>query len=311
MKCPNCFAEIKYRERSNNQCTKCFGTFVFEPKTHPLGLTDTYFSKTVDKLSANGTIFFTLEQLQFALNRKKFRQADTFPFFFVVAIVTTILTFAFLASFGVFVASFWTIFLVYKKLNPTKTVSIKQTLSDFYDEVLMPWKKVHDKSPTHLITKNFENEDLKNALQGFLLCDQKSTVNFLLANNLEKILRVSITDEIDLPQRKNRLDLPIFVLHDANIEGYKFFEKAEKLYERNTKIFDIGLRPQDVKQFELLIFREPNPSGVNIRHLTDEENKWLTKGFYTPLFVLKPAPLLRFVNERIKRNLPTIEKSAK
>lgn len=310
MKCPNCLAEIKYRERSNNKCTKCDGTFVFEPKTHSLNLTDTFFSKTVDRLSANGTIFFTLEQFQFALNRKRFRQADSFPFFFVVAILTTILTFVFLAPFGVFVIIFWTIFLVYKKLTSTVTVEMKQNLSEFYDDVLMPWKRVHTFSPSNLITGNFENEDLGNSLQGFLLCDKKSTVNFLLANKTESFLRVSITDEIDLPQIKNRPDLPVFVLHDASIDGYKFFEKAEKLYEKNTEIFDIGLQPNDVKQFDLEIFREPNPASVNIGHLTDEENKWLARGFFTPLCAVKPEKLLRSVAAQIKRKLPSIEKSA-
>lgn len=309
MKCPNCFAEIKYKERVNNQCTKCKGTFVFEPKTHPLGLTDTYFSKTVDKLSANGTIFFTLDQLRFAVSRKRIRQSGANGGFVVIAVFTFIPAVYNNWKIAVAVFLFWACFFVYRIFFRTKIVSLKQSATEFETFVLKPWEKAHKNSLSHLIGKDWEGKDLKKDLRGFLLCDSPDAANFLVANKTDKNFRLHVSTELQLPKRRNRLDLPIFVLHDASNSGYAFFEKAEKLYEQNTEIFDIGLRPQDVKRLELAIFREPNPAGVNIKRLTNEENKWLGKGFYTPLFALKPAHLLRFMNERIERNLPAIEKS--
>lgn len=309
MKCPNCLAEIKYKERSNNQCTKCRGTFVFEPKAHPLGLTDTYFSKIIDKLSANGTIFFTLDQLRFAANRKRMRQSGADGGFAVIAVVSMIaavLTGWKIAA-GVFL--FWLCFFVYRVFFTTRTVSLKQSETEFRLFVLEPWERVHRDSLSHLIRKNLEGDALKKDLRGFLLCDSRELMNFLIANDAEKNLGLNVSTDLQLPKIKNRLDLPIFVLHDASIDGCKFFEKAESLYEQNAEIFDIGLRPRDVEQFELPVFREKNPANVTLKRLTEKENIWLNKGFYAPLFVLKPAQLIRFVNEKIERKFPSDETS--
>lgn len=299
MQCPNCFADIKFRERRSNQCLKCNGTFVFEPKTHPLGLTDAYFSKTVDKLSDGGKIFFTPEQFHFALSRKAIRQSGALGLFIVLAVLTFVPAIYNNWIAGVFVGSFWLIVLIYKIFYSPKVAVFPQPLSAFDDLVLQPWKNKHKNLPPRLITKNVEDKNLKDKLRGFLLCDSQSTANFLIANNLEKNLNLSVSNSVDFPKNKNRRNLPIFVLHDAGFNGYKFLEQIEQIYE--TGIFDIGLRPNDVKRFDLTVFRSNAAGEINMPELTNEENKWLNKGLFVPLFVMKPAHLIEFVTDKIER----------
>ena len=307
MKCPNCFADIKYKERRNNQCPKCFGTYVFEPKTHPLGLTDDYFSRTVDKLSDNGEIFFTLEQFHFALNRKKIRQSDLTVLFVIVAIFTSVIAFFIFGIAAILLVLFWMSFFIYRFFYKEKTVAVRQTLPEFKTEVLQPWKTAHKSLPPHLIVKTIDGANLKDKLRGFLLCDTNSTATFLIANKLEKSLGLSVSNDVDFPRRKHRTDLPIFVLHDASREGYEFAERVKRIYESEREIFDIGLRPNDAKVFELPVFRQKIASRINVIELTTEENLWLNKGFYTPLFVLKPSRLLEFVTDKIERKFVSNE----
>lgn len=307
MKCPNCFADIKYKERSNNQCLKCNGTFVFEPKTHPLGLTDGYFSRTVDKLSDNGEIYFTLEQFHFALNRKKIRQSDLTVLLIIFAIITSVSAFFIFSVAAIFVVLFWTCFFIYRFFYKVKIVSLQQTLTEFKDDVLQPWKKAHKNLPSNLVMKQLEGDNLKDKLRGFLLCDTNSTATFLIANKMEKSLGLSVSNDVDFPRRKHRTDLPIFVLHDASRAGFDFVEQIKRIYENDREIFDIGLRPNDAKVFELPVLRQKSTSQTNVIELTIEENKWLNQGFYTPLFVLKPSHLLEFVTDKIERNFVSNE----
>lgn len=307
MQCPNCFVNIKASERRDNQCLKCYGTFVFEPKTHPLGLTDTYFSGTVDKLSHNGKYFFTPEQFYFSLNRKLIRKKNSLVVYIFIAVFTFIPALANGWKVVAIVALFWIVFFAYKIFFASKTVVLKQEFHEFNYDVLQPWKRVHNKPPSHLLTKKPSNEDLKKNLRGFLLCDTQSTADFLIANKLEKALGVSISNNVHFPKTKNRRDLPVFVLHDASFDGYKFLAEIERLYENEQKIFDLGLRPHDVKEFELANFRKKDSIGANISNLTNEENKWLAKGFHTPLFVIKPLHLIDFVSGKIERKFAEVE----
>lgn len=308
MKCPNCFADIRYSERRNNQCPKCFGSYVFEPKTHPLGLTDDYFSRTVDKISDNGKIYFTPEQLYFALTRKQNRKNDLDGFLLVVAIITIALAVCNgLIAVALIVGLFWAIFFTYRKFYAGKVIKLPQTFSDFDESVLQPWKMAHKKLPPHLITKKTDSEEFKKKLHGFLICDSNDAATFLNANKMDEKFNLFITKDFQNPRINSRTDLPIFVLHDAGARGYEFAEQIKKLYENDREVFDIGLRPNDVKVFELPIFRAKFPNQVNTPELTIEENKWLDKGFYTPLYVLKPSHLIEYVSGKIERRLAKTE----
>lgn len=301
MQCPNCFVNIRASERFHNQCLKCNGTFVFEPKTHPLGLTDTFFTKTVDKLSDNGKYFFTPEQFYFSLNRKQIRRNNSLAGYIAIAVFTFIPAIGTGWKAVVLAAVFWSCVFAYKIFVASKTVSLKQEFHEFNSDVLQPWKSVHKDLPPNLIMNKLANENLKQHQRGFLLCDTQSTANFLIANKLGKTLNIYVSNDVNFPKNKNHQHLPIFMLHDASYEGYKFAAEIERLYENEQKVFDLGLRPHTAKELELARFRKKLLLSENIRSLTNEENRWLAKGFYTPLFVMKPSHLIESVSNKIER----------
>lgn len=307
MQCPNCFVNIRYSERRYNQCLKCNGTYVFEPKTHPLGLTDTFFSRTVDKLSDNGKYFFTPEQFHFSLNRKQIRQNNSLVIYGFIAVFTLVAARVNSWNAAFIVAFFWICFFAYRIFFAAKTVSLKHEFHEFNYDVLQPWKSVHKKLPSHLIMHEPKKEDLKKNLRGFIVCDSQSMADFLIANKLEKNLNVSALNNVSFPKITHHRDLPVFILHDASFEGYKFVAEIERLYGNEQKIFDLGLRPFDVKEMELAIFRKKVLIAENFNDLTNAENKWLAKGFYTPLFVMKPSHLLDFISNKIERKFAEAE----
>ena len=112
MQCPKCFADVKYKERSNNVCSKCYAHFAFEPKTHPLQLTDKYFLKVVEKLSNNDKLFFTPQQLQFAVSRKKLKSNSLVISLIIIAFVTTIVAIFIYPLAAIAVAFIWIIVII-------------------------------------------------------------------------------------------------------------------------------------------------------------------------------------------------------
>src|SRR5689334_23255250 len=79
MICPHCNTSLTYRERSGKTCGTCHKSFVFEPKGHPLGLHDLRFWKTLQKVSDNGRLYVTADQLRYALSRKPVAAQTRFP----------------------------------------------------------------------------------------------------------------------------------------------------------------------------------------------------------------------------------------
>lgn len=79
MKCPHCYAELRYRERSNRTCSKCRQQFVLEPKANTFKLHDLGLRELLNRLSQNGTIRLTSEQVLGALLRRQQAKTNGFP----------------------------------------------------------------------------------------------------------------------------------------------------------------------------------------------------------------------------------------
>ncbi len=313
MQCPHCKANVTRKERSGNVCSKCYQEFAFEPKQHPLGLNDLRFQRTVAKISENDKLYFTSSQLQFALSRKRLNSNTTIIFLVVLAIVTSIITLAFYSPAIVVVIPLWIILIIAKMIYSKKKVSLPQTFDEFETSVLNRWKSVHKKYPSKLIVEKFANRDSHQDLRGILLCETEDTVNFLLANQINTDLGLAILTQLKSEIFRNRSDLPVFVLHDASIEGWNFAQQIKAQFGHQRQVIDLGLRPQTAFKSKLTKFRQ---TAVNIRHnnnLTAEENTWLKQGFYTPLFVMKPAQLIKYVTNQVgqKSKLIKVDNSEK
>ena len=86
MKCIKCGTDNNLKDRTGNQgrCTKCNHPFAFEPTTMgTVKITDPMFTKVINDISANNTLFFTPKQLLYFLDsrlRKKSFQSLGFGF---------------------------------------------------------------------------------------------------------------------------------------------------------------------------------------------------------------------------------------
>lgn len=316
MKCPKCFETIKYKERSHNKCPKCSGSFAFEPKYHPLQLTDIYFSKVVDKLSDNGKLYFTPQQLQFAVSRKKIKSNSKVLWLLIPAIITTIITFVvsanilkdlynddpfgrgLAASITVFVFLLWIVIMICLKIFRKTHISLPQHPQEFKDSVIHPWKSVYGNVLQKLLSEKPKSAANNYNLRGILFCETKDTRDFLFANQLNIKFGLSVHTRLDSKIPDN---LPIYVLHDASSEGIVFLEKIKERFANQRQIIDLGLRPNSVINSKLTKFRQTNSTKNNFSSLTKVENDWLNKGYYTPLFVLKPEKLIQYVTKQIEQ----------
>ncbi len=310
MICPHCKQSVTYKERHYNICSNCNKEFAFEPKTHKLQLSDAYFSNVVKKLSNNDKLFFTPQQLQFALSQKKIKNSFSVYWLFIPAIITTIVAIVISANFvfvnsinslfaGGIIFSLWMIFIPllvrYRKMN----FSLPQAFIEFESDVLHRWKQIYGKYPDKLLVNYSPPGDFNFDLKGVLICDQREIGRCLIANHAAKNLAIvaDLNQLNDLLQKRGVL--PIYVLHDASRDGYQFFEKLKQQFGQHTRVFDLGFRPQAVMKTNLLKFREPG-TRQNFKSLTAEENKWLNDGYYTPLFALRPEKLIQYVTRQME-----------
>lgn len=316
MICPHCNASIKYKERNYQICSQCKIQFAFEPKTHPLQLTDKYFSKAVATLSKNGIFYFTPHQLQFALSRKKMKSDASIIVLIVLAVITSIITTIVFYPALIVVIPLWIILIIARKIYKKKNIALPQTITEFQRTVLDGWKGVYKNYPSKLITGNSITNHFDDDLKGTLICEDIETALCLAENHLPRTLKLAI---ISRPKEINELpkklrEMPIYVLHDASINGYEFLEKIKQQFSRQTRVVDIGLRPQAVMKTKLPQLRQPNSAYVNLKGLTNEEIKWLKEGYYVPLFVLRPEKLIKYVTNQIGQkpsSIPTGNAEAK
>ncbi|MFQ3631117.1 ABC transporter permease [Roseiflexus sp.] len=66
MKCPHCGESLRYRERSNQTCSKCHQRFALEPKLDPLKLSDRKLRSLAERLSRKGVYRYTIAHLYHA-----------------------------------------------------------------------------------------------------------------------------------------------------------------------------------------------------------------------------------------------------
>jgi hypothetical protein len=310
--CPHCQKEIKYKERSGNKCSNCYKEFAFEPKVHPLLLSDKMFSKIAAKLSDKDKLYFTRQQLQFALSRKKLKGVSTALILIVPAVITTIIAALIFSSIAFIVAFVWVAIIIASLIYSKKRVSLPQSLDDFQTTVIERWRTVYKNLPQHLILNNSIPHQFTYPVKGILICETADSAACLWANKTAERLNLAVfgdwsdnirNETINLFQKHG--GLPVYVLHDASVKGCGFFERVKFGLNGKAQIIDIGLRPRAVMKSKLVQFRQAGFNAktvAEIENLTMEERKWLKNGFYASLFQLSPAKLIVYAKNEIKKN---------
>ncbi len=117
MKCPHCNVELRYRERSNKTCSKCQRKFVLEPKDNVFRLHDLKLRDLINRLSKNGTLYITSEQVLGAnLPNQEYYERGRFSsgcfsliLTFVLAILILIVLLMILLRYDLFSIAFFSI----------------------------------------------------------------------------------------------------------------------------------------------------------------------------------------------------------
>lgn len=310
MLCPHCSASLKYRERSNQTCSSCYKVFAFEPKTHSLGLSDTYFRSAVQKLSNNNRLFFTSQQLQFAVSRKKMKPGGFIVVLIVVGIISTVIVSTLIWPFGIALFFFWLFLIVFLKIFYKPTVSLPQSAVEFERSVLSSWCDVYGQLPSDLVMKFAAPGDFENP-KGILICESIDAVMCLNANNLGRNLSLVIDTR---PQKAFELirkhgKLPVYVLHDASVAGVGFFEKVKEHLRNQAPVIDIGLRPENLLKSNFPKMRENGLNADHLKNLTAEERDWLNRGYFVPLYVLRPEKLIQYVKKHVEKKGGSIKET--
>ena len=303
MICPHCSTSLKYTERSNFTCSGCKKVFAFEPKIHPLQISDVFFQNAVKKISGSGKYFFTEQQLQFVLSRKKMKADHSIVGIAIVGFVTSIIALAVYSPAIMVVLPFWIIVIILTFFKSKKRdIFVPQSLPEFESTVLKEWKSNYGNLPAMLLRDFDIPRNTTDAIIGILLCESPEIAACLIANHFDSQLKLFISNDPKNEVIRGNQNLPIFVLHDASFSGYGFLATIKKDFS-SRKIIDIGLRPQTCIAKKLPFLREKNTARGDATGLQPAEISWLAEGFYTPLFVLTPEKLGKLVTKQIEQRL--------
>ncbi|MEP6925425.1 MAG: hypothetical protein ABI954_13240 [Pyrinomonadaceae bacterium] len=337
MICPHCNQNLLYKERSGKKCSKCKHEFAFEPKTDSLGLHDARFRKVIGKIGADGKVYFTSGQLQHFLSRKKIKNSvNTILGWLVFASVASIVITVIIAISTGTIALFGLAFLI-AVVFVTLLITFRQVEGDlnltqsnfvFESDVIGRWRSIYKQLPANLLNKQLLSQNPQNLdkVRAVLVCPELEVRVCLLGNQTSKDLGLLLFDPYQSPGKstkemefiQQRRDLPIFVLHDASIEGCLLKEEFVRKHlgnDRSRKVYDIGLRPQTAIKAKLMRLRA-KPSKVSadsikeIKGLAPEEIAWLENGNYTPLLALTPTHLIKYVTRAVNKGFQISAKTA-
>lgn len=333
MKCPHCNADQTYRQRGGRRCSNCKREFAFEPRTDPLKLTDARFTTIVAKLSAGGTLTYSVEQLRYALAAKVVRAqkptlassvfgcsavlsfvafgALTFIFESLLAAIVTVLTIGLIA---------FTIWYVRRGRPFYPKVPIER--ERFERDVLDRFRKVYSHGPPGLIGgAQLQLLDyrmpLPSQLRGALVCPERAVLDCLWANGFPEQSGLALlpagppftTAERDqLAVLRARPELPLLLLHDASPAGCLLAGAVAQGLDLGAgrRVIDLGLRPQTAIDRKLLaVGAPPDPATLErLRaqgRLAPEELEWLAQGRVAPVAALAPKRLLAIASRAAQR----------
>lgn len=316
MICPHCEKNLLRKERPNNTCSHCRRTYALDPKTNSLGLSDLRVRRIVAKVTEEGRISVVPDQLWYALSRRRLKEgtfapgcAGTSLFAGLVVGVFGIFTetaYLFLASGALLLVSAG--FALARAAGAGRGFPVMSRTA-FRSEALAPWQNVYGGLPPGVVDdapplpSRAGTRAPSGAQPGaVLLCPDRSTTAFLIANGLPARYGIALAKDLDavhaLPARG-----PVIVLHDADAHGELLVRHVRASLGQRT-VIDAGLPLRTVRRLAQAVpYREKQekPDRETMARLTalgeftEEELKWLGKGWRFPLVGMPPARLLAAV----------------
>lgn len=313
MICPQCNTKTFNRSVST-ACPKCRYQLVFPPGDTSL-INDYFFDKKLKSISSNGTYYFTLKQLYYYILKSKARKIV--GFFMVPAVICMLMGFISFfilvpAAIILIVISIILVIIGYKLYSSWK---LPYDFNKFNEIVVKKWQLYKGD-----INKLIKNEDLKFNLSKFddiqnysfdalIITGDNEIANFLIKNDFHFKNKAAIVSIQKYPnhlfpyvieQIEKNPDIPIFLVHNADILNIDMKEKIQKNWFKNidVKIFDLGLHPSHVlKAQKIVSIKRDNLTlpDLNLNHLPPSEQTWLKSGYYTELSVVAPVKLINIL----------------
>ena len=304
MICPHCKADIKLKERTGSKCSKCSKVFAFEPKIHPLGISDLYFQKVVAKLQGKENLKYTAQQLQSALEKKSLKAKFGVTALLVVTIVGTVIASFFLIWAGVVVLVTGLLITAAVKFLKAPVITPKLTPQKFEEKVLNRWFEIYSSQPEGLIGGKTRTPEKDSSSRAILVCESADTASFLIENKILAARQIAIAksaaEMAAMQAAAGRV--PVLVLHDASPAGYDFVGHIRQTVPPDVGFYDIGLRPQTAMKVVKTPYRTAGQPR-NYSGLTPEENAWLSEGHFVVLSSLLPEKLAAYVRGQVDSRL--------
>lgn len=319
MKCPHCQAELRYRERSNRTCSKCRQPFALEPKANAFKLHDLGLRDLLNRLSQNGTIRLTSEQVLGALLRRRQAKKSGFPCgLYVLATIVAAFLFGIInaalnlpAFFIIIPVMFAWIITGYLATRVSHSPRLP-SLSNFEETILRPWNLKYGRPPWLIMNDEaialsmMQPPIHPNAVNMAILCPSAAVRAFIVANELpQRFGMIALPAVINAAQepwlravRERRV--PVYVLHEASFNGCLLVRDVYQLWQLpvDHPVIDLGINPRDILESKNLLVMKVKPDAnlinkvIAFTRLQSSEIDWLKQGHVAPLYGLPPARLL-------------------
>ncbi|WP_327120700.1 hypothetical protein OG206_27490 [Streptomyces sp. NBC_01341] len=312
MICPHCAKNLLRKERTGNTCSHCRRTYALDPKTNSLGLHDLRVRRVAAKVTAEGSIAVTADQLWYALSRSRLRKAGYTPGCAGAALGFGLFTgffgLGFESAFVLAVAG--GLLLVGAAFTVAWAVGVDRGFpamprAAFEPQALRHWRSRYGGLPPGIIdaARAPAGDDGASAAASpgtaVLLCPDPAVRVFLAASGLPARFGVLLADDLDAV-RALPGDGPVIVLRDADAWGEFFVRDVRAALDRR-RVVDAGLPVRSVvARAGAVPYRDRGsvPDRRTMARLTDSgdftgrELKWMGRGWRFPLVALPPARLL-------------------
>ena len=320
MKCIYCQRDSKKSERIDGKCPGCQKSFALEPTGGTP--TDAAFKAAIDRVSGQGAVRFTPDNLYFELARTKFGGRANLGCAVVALVIAVVVSAPALGLWSVIGGAAVAVGLFLYHRGQRRLVQLDRLT---FETWLGLWKGTHG-GPAGLIQPRAalppadSNAAMLSELEQYsfdraVICDRRETVDLLLANSFHFENNCAVLSFQGYPESvfdivrrmlKRNPKLHIFALHDATLEGCAMahtLAHSPEWFAGQGPIFDVGLRPAHAPAFEGL-WQEaapadassPQPEGV-----TAEEYAWLRR-YRLSLAAVRPEQvikrLFRAISER-------------
>ena len=336
MKCIHCFTDVKFKEREDGKCKSCKHPLAFSPSKGDL-FTDIFFQSAINKVSSNGTVYWTANHLKEALRFWKLHPWNRITGSIQIPDREVpwgkyIFRAVFLLGISIYWAGMatWILLLLIIIVTIIAHLPTYQNPNFCNDEIydrqfsrhFKIWQETHGIPEKLIVRQPFvkpllgAEADLTDySFDRAVIVDCVDTADILIANNFHfenncAVLAFSgypanIFKTVLAMLRRNP-KLLVFSLHDATVSGcqqsYRLAKDPE-WFKDGAKIIDIGLRPAQIGFFRFLSKQESFQVSEGMG-ITKIEARWLSNHF-AKLTTLTPDQIIK----NLYREMTTVNTS--